>query len=233
MSDLRAAAQQALEALHEISWSNDTQWQSDRAADVIPTLRAALAQPEPEPVAWTPAELAASLKRGEKWKLVEPAAEPVEPTYKRIGCVGHDCEECQRKAQQPAPEPAQDQDIEDAVEAAYWYFDARKKGLNEWASAPQSERDAFKAEGRRLARGYFPTRQAQDTEREMPAPGADPAANANARDNLYWRLHSLSKSLESSGRIDEQDTPDAYPTLLDAMIALRSPESSSNTKDES
>ena len=52
MSDLRAAAQQALEALHEISWSNDTQWQSDRAADVIPTLRAALAQPEPEPVAW-------------------------------------------------------------------------------------------------------------------------------------------------------------------------------------
>ena len=66
-------------------------------------------------------------------------------------------------------EPAQEQVIEDAIEAAYWHFDARKKGLNEWASAPQSERDAFKAEARKLVRGYFPTRQAQDTKREMLA----------------------------------------------------------------
>jgi hypothetical protein len=66
-------------------------------------------------------------------------------------------------------EPAQDQDVEDAIEAAYWHFDARKKGLNEWASAPQSERDAFKAEARKLAKGYFPTRQVQDTKREMLA----------------------------------------------------------------
>jgi len=63
----------------------------------------------------------------------------------------------------------QEQDIEDAIEAAYWHFDARKKGLNEWASAPQSERDAFKAEARKLAKGYFPTQQAQDTKREMLA----------------------------------------------------------------
>ena len=70
---------------------------------------------------------------------------------------------------QPAPEPVHEQDIEDAIEAAYWHFDARKKGLNEWASAPQSERDAFKAEARKLAKGYFPTRQAQDTKREMLA----------------------------------------------------------------
>lgn len=62
-----------------------------------------------------------------------------------------------------------DQDVEDAIEAAYWQFDCRKKGLNEWASAPQSERDAFKAEARKLVRGYFPTRQAQDTKREMLA----------------------------------------------------------------
>ena len=66
-------------------------------------------------------------------------------------------------------EPVQDQDVEDAIEAAYWQFDCRKKGLNEWASAPQSERDAFKAEARKLVRGYFPTRQAQDTKREMLA----------------------------------------------------------------
>lgn len=44
MSALRTAAQQALEALHEIGWSNNTRWQSDRAATVIPALRAALAE---------------------------------------------------------------------------------------------------------------------------------------------------------------------------------------------
>jgi hypothetical protein len=44
MSDLRTAAQQALEALHEIAWCNDSRWQTDRAESVIPALRAALAQ---------------------------------------------------------------------------------------------------------------------------------------------------------------------------------------------
>ncbi len=41
-------------------------------------------------------------------------------------------------------------------------------------------------------------------------------------DDLYWRLHPLSKALESSGRIDADDYPDAYATVLDAMNALRS-----------
>lgn len=40
-------------------------------------------------------------------------------------------------------------------------------------------------------------------------------------EELYWRLHSLSKALESSGRIDADDYPDAYATVLDAMNALR------------
>lgn len=40
-------------------------------------------------------------------------------------------------------------------------------------------------------------------------------------EELYWRLHSLSKALESSGRIDAYDYPDAYATVLDAMNALR------------
>lgn len=43
------------------------------------------------------------------------------------------------------------------------------------------------------------------------------------REDLYWRLHSLSKALESSGRIYSEDHPDAYATVLDAMNALRSP----------
>jgi hypothetical protein len=40
-------------------------------------------------------------------------------------------------------------------------------------------------------------------------------------EDLYWRLHSLSKALESSGRIDAYDYPNAYATVLDAMNALR------------
>lgn len=34
----------------------------------------------------------------------------------------------------------------DKAEEAYWRFDARRKGYGEWKEAPQSERDAFKAE---------------------------------------------------------------------------------------
>ena len=35
-------------------------------------------------------------------------------------------------------------EFEDQLEAAYWEFDARVKGYNEWKLHPQSERDAFK-----------------------------------------------------------------------------------------
>lgn len=44
----------------------------------------------------------------------------------------------------------------------------------------------------------------------------------NDPEDLYWKLHSLSKSMEGSGRIDQHDNPEAYGTLLDAMNALRS-----------
>jgi hypothetical protein len=52
MTTLREAAQQALEALHEIAWCNDSRWQTDRAESVIPALRDALEQQEQEPKAW-------------------------------------------------------------------------------------------------------------------------------------------------------------------------------------
>ena len=41
----------ALEALGEIEWSNNSQWQSDRAKVAITAIKEALAQPEQEPVA--------------------------------------------------------------------------------------------------------------------------------------------------------------------------------------
>ncbi len=40
-------------------------------------------------------------------------------------------------------------------------------------------------------------------------------------EDLYWRLHSLSKALESSGVIDERIHTDAYATILDTMTFVR------------
>ena len=40
--------------------------------------------------------------------------------------------------------------IEDALEAAFWNFDARRNGYGPWKQAPMSGRDAFKAEVRNL-----------------------------------------------------------------------------------
>lgn len=51
--------------------------------------------------------------------------------------------------------------------------------------------------------------------RPQPHP-AEPAESAEDND-LYWRLHSISKSLESCGFFDEHNNPDAYGTVLDAM----------------
>jgi len=45
--------------------------------------------------------------------------------------------------------------------------------------------------------------------------------DAKKADDLYIRLESLSKALESSGQIDEHEYPDAYGTILDAMNIAR------------
>ena len=52
MTDLRQAAQQALEALEHCCFSDALVTDKDVAADAIYTLRTALAQQQAEPVAW-------------------------------------------------------------------------------------------------------------------------------------------------------------------------------------
>ena len=47
----REALKLALDAFGEIAWSNETQWQRDRAKEAITAIKEALAQPEQEPVA--------------------------------------------------------------------------------------------------------------------------------------------------------------------------------------
>ena len=54
-----------------------------------------------------------------------------------------------------------------------------------------------------------------------PSEREQPAQQQQNAENLYWRLHSLSKSLEGAGRLDEHDCPDAYATILDAMQAAQ------------
>lgn len=39
-------------------------------------------------------------------------------------------------------------ETEERLEAAYWNFDARRKGYGRWKNSRMSERDAFKAEMR-------------------------------------------------------------------------------------
>lgn len=137
----RAVVEQLLEALE---YHVEQTRPIHRTSEAITALRAALAQP---------IDIEAEADRRGRVLAAEMRAALAQPALR------------------PEPErvAVQEQDIEDAIEAAYWHFDARKKGLNEWASAPQSERDAFKAETRKLVKGYFPTRQAQDTKREMLA----------------------------------------------------------------
>lgn len=72
--------------------------------------------------------------------------------------------------------------------------------------------------------GYMAARRLLQHSRQ-PLPAVE------TESNLYLRLESLSKRLESSGRIDEHDTPDAYATILDAMnAALAVPATLSNVQ---
>lgn len=55
----------------------------------------------------------------------------------------------------------------------------------------------------------------------MTTPTQGEHAQTEALDDLYLKLHGMSKHLESSGRIDESDAPEAYPAILDAMNLVR------------
>jgi hypothetical protein len=82
MTDLRTAAQQALEALFEINWSNNSQWQSKRAESVIPALRAALAEEALQRLSDVHQEIEAALEQPEQEQ------EPVAWMYKGIKSDG-------------------------------------------------------------------------------------------------------------------------------------------------
>jgi hypothetical protein len=69
MTDLRTAAQQALEALESLfNWQVDPV-RGQRCSDAITNLKAALEQPEQEPVAWMTPGQDLHLNNGEKFRF--------------------------------------------------------------------------------------------------------------------------------------------------------------------
>lgn len=63
-----------------------------------------------------------------------------------------------------------------------------------------------------------------------PASKEEPVIDSRQMHDLYWHLHTLSKILESSGRIDEMEHKDAYRTILDAMQLARASASSAQAE---
>lgn len=95
MTKEREALRLALAALETcVVYSPGTRFQIKNFDEVsitksIKAIKEALAQPEQKPM--TPGELVQRVEAGERWKV--------------IGCVQHDCAECQARLAQPKQEP--------------------------------------------------------------------------------------------------------------------------------
>jgi len=144
MTTLRDAAQQALEALETVL--SDAYHRRFPECCGRPGIECCGNPNE----AWTPEDnkimdLLSPAQRQLSDALRAALAEPAEQepvAWPHVwGCRANAFGECDKgcTAPQPAAVPA-----EDAIEAAYWDFDARHKGYGPHKTMPQSERDAFK-----------------------------------------------------------------------------------------
>jgi hypothetical protein len=106
---------------------------------------------------------------------------------------------------------------EDRIEAAYWRFDARRKGYGQWKTAPMSERDAFKAEMRNAL-------GAEKTRAQMRLIGSgwrkpqEPAPASQAEEALEW-----SGAVPFVTMVQSLAAPDAGP-WGDEFLAWYEPE---------
>lgn len=109
-----------------------------------------------------------------------------------------------------------------AIEDAYWRFDRRRKGINEWASVPQGERDAFKDEAIRLVKGYFNMKKMP----KQPAPTEETAIVRMAREaggrqaNYHALYDHLSMSPGALERFAELARVDEREKLCRRLAAL-------------
>jgi len=103
----KEALRLALEALGEIEWSNNSQWQSDRAKVAITAIKEALAQPEQEPVAW--------IYKGEKSFDGNKYSDEYELTASKQVALWKDKNAKPLYTTPPQRKPLSDEEIRDAV----------------------------------------------------------------------------------------------------------------------
>lgn len=110
-------------------------WDTDGPVSTMEALRAALAQPEQEPVAylWQHGETNRTriIERdqvwtaNDRWNCVGPLYLPPPQRQPLIGCVGHDCAECQARAATP---PRAALTVDQIIEATR-HIDSNAPGL--------------------------------------------------------------------------------------------------------
>lgn len=83
---------------------------------------------------------------------------------------------------------------EDRIEDAFWRFDARHKGYNQWKAAPMSERDAFKAEMRNALAAEKTRAQMRLVAQGWRKPAQHPPSQSAAQPRLTVRLQSFPES---------------------------------------
>ena len=137
-------AQQIEEALDELRYANNTDIAKTKYYKALSTIRAARAQAD---------HIAGADKMvvPNGYALVSIDALKVWGKYDEVRNA------CQFPAEQAEQEPV---DLSDALEAAFWEFDARRKGYGKWKHQPQSERDAFKGAAASVS---APVQQAKTT----------------------------------------------------------------------
>jgi hypothetical protein len=204
-------------------------WERTTPADVIRTVLAAAPQPNSQGIlnSSQPAE-ALARQFHEAYERLAPQFgyetraetrqfDPQSPNGRLMVAV---CAEIMGAApQQPAAQPVIDHaeasggieggPQEDRIEAAYWRFDARRKGYEQWKKAPMSERDAFKAEMRNalevekvraemrlVARGWQPAAQ--------PA-SAEPWVNVRGCGWHHYTPKNIDALIDSLRRVESGD----------------------------
>ena len=92
------------------------------------------------------------------------------------------------KAKKAQEAQAKHEPIEASIEAAYWSFDARRKGYGPWKETPMSERDAFKTE---IRNAIFAQQHHPEQHLEMVAPADVPLPGHPEPHTYRWSALEL------------------------------------------
>jgi hypothetical protein len=138
MTDLRTAAQQALEALENgkrvRAGEGGTKYQPPLEDSAITALRAALAQPEQGPVAWTPAFDYPNHEQHRVWENGEPRSQDVEYWAKNGYGITYAYTHPPRRETEQEPVARMHEDGSGRVISQRTHADAQREGGASWSS---------------------------------------------------------------------------------------------------